>query len=181
MADVKVDLRAVENLGKELNAAFVVSLGRIGERGYQLLREEVPKDTRNLMQGVAPPDVDERAMTATLTVSARSARTGGGTGTVHYPSGKTKTVKLRPSVAFNYAEVVARGRPALRPKAGKALLIEVKGAPSGGAYIESGGRIFVVRLSAAAQKANPYDERAATRLEQDAPKIVGAVFTEFFN
>lgn len=181
MADVKVDISEVENLGKEIRAAQVVALGRLGERLAQHLRREVPKVTRNLMQGVSPADVDESAMTATVTVSARSARTGGGSGTVHYPSGKTKQVKLRPTVAFNYAEVVARGRPAIRPKRGKALLIPVSSAPSKGAYIAAGGKIFVVRPSAKAVPANPYDERAASKLESEAPAIVGAVFSELFN
>lgn len=179
MADVRVDYEEVKNLRKEIRAAAVVALGRLGERLYQHLRTEVPKDTRNLMQGVSPANVDEADLTAEITVSARSARTGGG-GTVHYPSGKSKPVSLRPQAAFNYAEVVAKGRPAIRPKAGRALLIEVKGAPAGGAYISAGGKIFVVRTSAGAQAPNPYDERAADKLEQEAPAIVGAVFSELF-
>lgn len=178
MADVTIDYGEVENLGKEIRAAEVVALGRLGERLYQHLRAEVPKDTRNLMQGVSPADVDEANLTAEVTVSARSAASSGG-GTAHYPSGKTKPVSLRPRVAFNYAEVVARGRPAIRPKAGKALLIEVQGTPNG-AYISAGGKIFVVRTSAGPQKANPYDERAAEKLESEAPAIVGAVFAELF-
>ena len=181
MADVKVDTKEIENLGKDVRRASVVALGRLGERLYQHLRSEVPYQTGNLKQGVTPPDVDEQAMTATLTVSARSARRGGGSATVHYGNGKTKSIKLRPQVAFNYAEVVATGRPAIRPKTGKALLIEVKGAPSSGSYIEAGGKFFVVRKSAAAVAANPYDERAATKLESEAPRIVSAVFDEFFN
>ncbi|MBS1793355.1 MAG: hypothetical protein JSS81_05845 [Acidobacteria bacterium] len=180
MADLTVDLTQVENLGKEIRAAEIVALGRLGERLYQHLRAEVPYVTGNLKQGVAPPDIDDKAMTAEITVSARSARTGGGAGTVHYPSGKTKSVQLKPQIAFNYAEVVAKGRPALRPKTGRALLIEVKGTPSG-AYIEAGGKIFVVRKSAAAVAPNPYDERAAVKLEGEAPVIVEAVFGELFN
>lgn len=181
MADVTVDLKEIENLGGDVRAAMIVSLGRLGERGYQLLRREVPKVTTNLQQGVAPPDVDEANLSVTLTVSARSARTGGGAATVHYASGKTKQISLRPRVAFNYAEVVARGRPAIRPKVGKALLIEVGSAPSGGSYITANGKTFVVRKSAAAVAPNPFDERAAAQLEKDAPVIVGAVFGELFN
>lgn len=180
MADVKVDLKEIENLGKEIRAAQIVALGRLGERLYQHLRREVPIDTTNLQQGIAPPDIDESAMTATITVSARSARTGGGQATAHSASGKTKSISLRPRVAFNYAEAVARGRPAIRPKAGRALLIEVKGTPNG-SYISAGGKIFVVRKSAKAVAPNPYDERAAAKLEAEAPAIVGAVFGEFFN
>lgn len=180
MADAKVDVSQVENLGKEIHAASVISIGRLGERGYQLLRREVPKVTTNLQQGVAPPDVDEENLTVTLTVSARSARTGGG-GTVHYALGQTKQIALKPQIPFNYAEVVARGRPALRPKTGKALLIEVSGAPSGGSYITANGKTYVVRKSAEAVKPNPYDERAAVQLEKEATNIVSAVFGEFFN
>lgn len=179
MADIKVDYEEVKNLGKELRAGMVISLGRLGERGYQHLRAEVPKVTTNLQQGVAPPVIDEAKLTAELTVSARSARTGGGAATVHYESGKTKSISLRPTIPFNYAEVVARGRPALRPKAGKALLIEIKGTPSG-SYISAGGKNFVVRKSAKAQKANPYDERAAAKLEAESEAIVGAVFSGLF-
>jgi len=181
MADVKVDLKEVENLGREIRAGFNVSLGRLGERGFQLLRKEVPVDTGNLKQGVAPPDVDEANLSVTLTVSARSAATGGGQGTVHYENGKTKSISLRPRIAFNYAEVVAKGRPAIRPKVGKALLIEVDGAPSGGSYITANGKTFVVRRSAKAVAPNPFDERAGNQIESDAPAIVGAVFGELFN
>lgn len=180
MAELKADVSAIENLGKEIDAALVVSIGRLGERGYQLLRKEVPVDTGNLKQGVAPPDIDEGNLTALLTVSARSARTGG-SATVHYASGKTKQIALKPQMSFNYAEVVARGRPALKPKAGKALLIEVDGAPSGGSFITANGKTYVVRKSAKAQKANPYDERAAAQIEKEAEAIVGAVFGELFN
>lgn len=184
MADVKVDLKQVENLGKEIRAGMIVSLGRLGERGYQLLRREIKDSayvTGNLWQGVAPPDVDESDLSVTLTVSARSARTGGGTATVHYKSGKTKQISLRPQIAFNYAEVVARGRPAIRPKTGKALLIEVQGAPGGGTYITAGDKTFVVRRSAKATEPNPFDDRAGDQLEKEAPAIVGAVFGELFN
>lgn len=181
MANVEVNYDQVKTLGKEFRAAMVVSIGRLGERGYQLLRKEVPYDTGNLKQGVAPPKIDEANLTATLVVSARSARTGGGSATVHHPSGATKQITLKPQIAFNYAEVVAKGRPAIRPKAGKALLIEVDSVSSGESYISAGGNTFVVRKSAAAQKANPFDERAAEQLENEAPTIVSAVFDRFFN
>ena len=175
MSEIKIDRKEFDNLGKDVRAATIISLGRMGERGYQLLREEVPKDTRNLMQGVASPDLNEGTMTVTLVVSARSARTGG-SGTLHLPSGKTRTVSLRPQRAFNYAEVVAKGRPAIEG----VLIIPVNGTPNE-AYITANGKTYVVRRGAKAQKPNPYDERAVKRLKGDAPKIIGAVFKEFFN
>jgi hypothetical protein len=181
MADIKVDYKEAEQIGKEFRQAMIVSIGRLGERLYQHLRAEVPVETGNLKQGVAPPDVDESALTATVTVSARSARTGGGSATVHSASGKTRTVRLKPNLNFNYAVAVAKGRPAISPKRGKALLIEVAGVPSDGNYITANGKIFVVRKSAAAVAPNPYDERAAQKLEKESDRIVGKVFEEFFN
>lgn len=178
MSEVKIDLKEVEALEKEVTAAMIVSLGRIGERGYQVLREEVPVKTGNLKQGVAPPDVDEANLTATLTVSARTDPTSGG-GVAVSAKGKRKAIPLKPQIPFNYAEVVARGRPALRPRAGKALLIEIEGTPNG-AYIEANGKKYVVRKSAKAVPANPYDERTIQRVEKEVPKLVGDVFAEFF-
>ncbi len=181
MADVKVDYKSVENLEHQVRFGFIVSLGRLGERGYQLLRREVPEITGNLRQGVATPDIDESAMTATLTVSARSDQRGGGQGTIHYENGKTKPVNLKPQIAFNYAEVVAKGRPEIKPKTGRALLIEVTEVKDRKSYITAGGKTFIVARSAAAVAANPYDERAAQRLNSESGTIVGAVFGELFN
>jgi hypothetical protein len=181
MAKVRVDFDSVKSLGNDVRAGMIISLGRLGERGYQLLRKEVPKKTTNLQQGIVQEKVDETNLSVTLTVSARSARTSGGNATVHYPSGKTKEVRLKPQIEFNYAEVVARGRASIRPKTGKALLIEVDSAPSGESYITANGKIFVVRTSAKAQKPNPFDERAAEQLQKEAPIIVNAVFRELFN
>ena len=181
MDSVKADLSAIDDLGKEIFRAKKVLIGRLAERGYQLLREEVPKVTTNLQQGVAPPDVDYENFRATLTVSARSARTTGGEATLHLKSGKTRTVKLRPRAEFNYAEAVAKGRPAIKPKRAKVLLIPVAGAPSGESYISAGDKIYIVRRSAKAVAANPYDERAAKRLEGEVENIGDAVLRKIFN
>lgn len=181
MANVTVDTTELKKLGENFRAGAIIALGRLGERGYQLLRKEVPKQTTNLQQGVAPPEIDKKSLTATLVVSARSASIGGGTGIIHYPSGKTKTVQIRPQKPFNYAEVVARGRPAIKPKVGKALIIPVFGAVKGGTILEFNGQYYAIRKSAGAQKANPFDERAAEQLKREAPAIVNAVFGELFN
>ncbi|KAK0039547.1 hypothetical protein Bpfe_031032 [Biomphalaria pfeifferi] len=75
-----------------------IMLGRIAERGYQLLRAEVPKVTTNLQQGVAPPDVDYRKLEATLTVSARSARVGATKATLHLKSEEKKAAAANDSI-----------------------------------------------------------------------------------
>lgn len=180
METVEIDTSAIDDLAKEIDRARRVLLGRLAERGYQLLREEVPVETGNLKQGVAPPDVDYANMTATLTVSARSARTGAGTATLHLKSGKTKAISLRPQPAFNYAEAVARGRAAISPKRAKVLLIPVASAPGDESYLEAGGKIYVFRKSAKATKPNPFDERAAKRLESEIPAIADAVLRQIF-
>jgi hypothetical protein len=180
MAEVIVDAKALDELGANLVRAKRALIGRLGERGYQLLREEVPYVTGNLKQGVSTPDVDYEALTATLTVSARSGRTGATAATVYGADGKEKkTVSLSASPSFNYAEAVARGRAAIAPRHAKVLLIPVPTAPVGESYLIAGGQIFIFRKSAAATKPNPFDERAAQRLSDEAPKIGQAVLEQF--
>lgn len=180
MANVDVDLRGVKELGREIEEMQKILLARLGERGYQLLRDEVPVDTGNLKQGVAPPDI--AFPVASLTVSARSARTGSGQATVYGSDGeRKKTISLRPTAAYNYAEVVARGNKdaTLRPTRAKAFLIPVATAPSDEGYLVIGGKIYIVRRSRKGRAANPYDERAANRLESEAQRIADAVLAEF--
>lgn len=179
--EIKVDAKAVDDLAASIAKAKRQVLGRLAERGYQLLREEVPVDTGNLKQGVAAPDVNYDAGTATLTVSARSARLGPRQAVVIGADGEEKKrVTLKSSPGFNYAAAVAQGRPAIEPKNGQALLIPVPSAPSGQGYLIAGGQIFVVRKSAKAVAPNPYDERAAKRLEGEAEKIADAVLKKIF-
>lgn len=175
---IDVDTEEIEHLDVEFREATLIGLRRILERGEQILRDEVPKVTHNLSQGISS-DVDEAAMHGTLIVSARSGRTGARSATVHYPSGKTKSISLRPQPAFNYAEVVARGRGAIRPKNAKVLLIP--GSPrSGESYLTSEGKTFVLRPSAGPTKPNPFDERTADRLGNEAGGIVEKAITDFF-
>lgn len=174
----RVDLSGIEELRQELKQFKRVAIGRLGERGYQLLRAEVPYVTGNLKQGVAPPEI--KGNRATLTVTARSARRGARQATLHLKSGKTKAVKLRGVPAFNYATTVAEGRPAMSAKRAKALLIPVASPPSGESYIEADGQFYIVRRTAKATKPNPYHERAARRLEAEAVYIVEAVAKEMF-
>jgi hypothetical protein len=81
-AEVVVNSKAIEEQARDIERAKRALIGRLAERGYQLLREEVPYQTGNLKQGVAPPDVDYQKLEALLTVSARSAARGGEQGTV---------------------------------------------------------------------------------------------------
>lgn len=170
---VEVNVSELEALIGQMPRMKTVMLGRLGERGYQLLRAEVPKVTTNLQQGVAPAEI--KGDTATLTVTARSARRGPRSATVHLPSGKTKQITLRATEAYNYARVVALGyQQKIRPKTARALLVPVAVVPAGETYIESEGRYFVVRRFAQGRKANPYHDRAAKRLSGEAVQIARA-------
>lgn len=183
MAEITVDTKEIDRLAKDITAAKNALLGRLAERGYQLLRKEVPFQTGNLKQGVASPEVDYPNMTATLTVSARSAARPGGSAQVFDKEGKDtgRKVSLRPSPAYNYAEVIALGNKdaTLRPKNAKAFLIPVPTAPSGEGYLMMGGQAFVVRTSRKGMPANPFDKRAAQQLEKEAPGIGEAVLRQF--
>lgn len=176
MADglvVQVDTRQIEDLANVLQRGGELAIRRLAERGEQHLRKEVPRVTNNLAQGITSTvRIATGKFEADLIVSARSGRRGARQATVHYPSGKTKDVKLRPQPAFDYAEVVARGRKEVRPRNAKVLLIPVSSPPAGEAYITSGGETFILRPRAQATKANPYDERALRALDGEAERIV---------
>lgn len=173
---IEVDTTEVDELGDLFAEAGDILLRRVTLKGEYFVKQEVPKVTHNLSQGVTS-EVENN--TGTIIVSARSGRTGARQATVHYPSGKTKTVRLRPQPAFNYAEVVAKGRPAIRPKNARVLLIP--GSPkSGESYLTVGGKTYILRPSAAATKPNPFDERAMNRLEPEIEPIADSVFREIF-
>jgi len=179
---VTADTTELEQLGKDIKKAKLVLLGRLGERGRKHLVDEVPYETGNLKQGVSPPDIDNQAMRATLTVSARSGARGARAAQVINADGKVvKTVTLRPSPAYNYAEVVARGnkKATLRPTVAQAFLIPVTTPPAGEGYLLVGGQPYIVRRSRKGKKANPFDERAAVKVENEARAIAKAVLEQF--
>jgi hypothetical protein len=186
-ADIVADTKELDRLAADMIRVKRQIIGRLGERGYQLLRSDIKQnayETGNLMQGVAPPEVDYENLEAVITVSARSAATGGGQATVFGADGKErKKVSLKPQPAFNYAAQVALGNKAatLRPKTAGAFLIPVPTAPSGESYLVAGGQIFIFRRSRKGQKPNPFHERAGAQLEKEAPGIADAVLAKFFN
>jgi hypothetical protein len=170
-----VDTSQVAALADELRRASEVGFRRVVERAEQLLRTEAPKVTGNLRQGVSSDvEITPTGATADLIVSARRARRGARQALLHQPDGTTRTIRLRAQAAFDYAEVVARGRGAIHPKKARALLIPVGAPLQHEAYIEAGGQFFIVRRSARAVPANPYDERAARKLEGEIETIMTA-------
>lgn len=195
MADevkINVDLRQVKDLGFDFRQLAEVGLRRTVERGEQILRDEVPKVTHNLEQGVSS-SVDPSALKGEFVVSARSGRMGVEGGLLHLPSGQTREISLRARPAFDYAEAVARGTgiygprgAVIRPKSGKALLIPISGPPPSlngkpQAYITSGGKVYIVRRFSSGRKANQFDVRAAQRLENEIPAIWDRVVQAFAN
>ncbi len=195
MANAEIDLKAIEQLARGIGEMKRRALGRLAERGYQLLREEIKESayiTGNLWQGVAPPDVDYPRFVAQLTVSARSGRRGARQATVYNKRGEivqtrdrdgneqNKTVTLKAQKPFNYAETVARGREALLAPKGKAFIVPVSSIPTGTGYLlDRSGQAYVVRTSLKAVAPNPFDERAAARLSREAESIASAVVKEF--
>ncbi len=174
------DLKALKNLAEEIEDFKREVLGKVVERGAELMREEVPKITHRLESGVTS-DVDYENLEGEITVSARSDRRGARTATLHLKDGKTRDVKLRPTPAYNYAEVVALGNKSARmiPKNAKAFLIPVSTIPEG-EYILDGDQIYIVRRSRKARKPNPYHERAEKRLSGELVPIVENIALEFF-
>jgi hypothetical protein len=188
MANVRVDISAIKELQRDLDAMMPKILGQLAERGARLLREEVPYQTGNLRQGVSPPDGSPTKFgnsttfsghTATITVTARSARRGARQATLHLKSGKSKAIQLRATKEFNYAEIVAHGRPAMTAKNGRAFLIEARFGPIKYPYIEADGKRYVVVKSVGATAPNPYDQRAADRLQKESTIIVENIAKQY--
>lgn len=182
---VKIDTRALADLGDKLERAARAGLIRTLEQGEQYLRQEAPERT-GLLRGKKGNNSisSDYRQTATgfegeFVVSAIRERRGARKATLHLPSGTTKPVSLAPTSQFDYAEAVARGRNEIRPRKAKALLIPVNSAPSGESYIIDGAEVFIIRPRAAAVKANPYDQRAATRLEKDVEPIFQKSLADF--
>jgi hypothetical protein len=93
-------------------------------------------------------------------------------------------VTLRAVPSYNYPEVVAKGKPAqLHPKKARVFLIPVTSVPTLAgkveSYIESDGKTYILRRSLKAVKPNPYDQRAAVRLEKEAPGIFDSAIKQF--
>jgi hypothetical protein len=197
---VAANIGEVECLGEDYQRAAEVGMRQLIERGEQVVREEAPeaKDKAftniggNLKQGVSS-DVKPRRggrLQGEVIVTARSGRFARRDATLHLSSGKTKKVTLRAVSSFNYAEAVAKGTGvygpkgvAITPKKAKVLLIPVSSVPTldgrTAPYIESDGKMFILRRSMQGMKPNPYDERAARRLEQEAPGIFDNAIKQF--
>lgn len=185
MADlkIKVDTKAIEQFGKELNQAGRAVLDNLLEEAEEFVRQEAPERTGRLKKDQNSV-ASETRQTGTgfegdLIISAFRERRGARQAQVFYPGGATKTVSLRPQPAFNYAEAVAKGRGEVRPVRAKLLLIPVASAPANETYVKSAGEIFILRRRANATRPNPFPDRALKRLEAVADEIVVNTLANF--
>lgn len=181
MPTIEVDAKALTELAADFDKAKKKLIGHLAERGYQLLKKEVPVITGNLRQGVNAPEVDYDNLTAELSVTARSAEVGAREAIRYNAEGvELGKISLKARPVYNYAAVVARGYDEkIVPKKSKALLIPVPTKPTKGGYLLAGGQVFVVRKSTKGVKANPFDERAAATLEKEAPGIAEKILGQF--
>ena len=193
MSEVKItaDISQIKQLGDDYRAAKEVGLRRVTERGEQLVREEVPKATHNLEQGVSSEvKIGRGLLQGEIIVSARTGRLSRRRATLHLTSGKTKQVTLRAVPFFNYPEAVATGTGefgpkgvAITPKKAQALLVPVTSVPTLNgkpqAYIESNGQLFIARRSMKGMKPNRYDQRAEQRLGAESQNIFNSALADF--
>jgi hypothetical protein len=188
---ITVDTKQVENLGFQFEQMTRRFLRKVGIQGKVFLEREAPKDTGNLESGMSV-DFDYTNLRADLIASAVTRQVGAEGGLLHLASGKTREISLRGRPAFNYAEAVARGTgvygprgAVIRPKSAQALLIPISSPPTKNgkpeSYITSGGRMYVMRRFSKGRRSNPYDVRAAKRLEDEIPGIWDAVVAAFAN
>jgi hypothetical protein len=172
---VRADWAEVEELRAELPAAERAGLRAGVSQAEADLRAEAAPISQRLAEGVSSEiDLAAQPMEGRVIVTAiRPAQPARQAVVVSARS--TKVITLRPQRAFDYAETIATGRDAIRPKEGGALLIPVDQSSirSGESYIRAGEYVFIVRPYAGAVAPNPFDERAATRTEQVVEDVVG--------
>lgn len=199
MADqirIKVDTSQVKDLAEEFRKEVIVrGLYDVAEAGEKFLRQEVPKVTHNLEQGVSS-EVNAERLTIDFIVAARAGRTTVEGGTLHLPSGATREISLRAQPAYDYARAVAEGtgvyatggvfgpQPVITPRSARALLIPVGAVPMAvngkpQAYVTSNGKIYVLRRYSRGRRPDPYHIRAAQRLEPAVPLIFERVVSQF--
>src|ERR1043165_2628756 len=185
MTRIRADISQVKPLRDDVRQATIVGLRRVVERGEQLTREAAPRATGNLKQGISSDvQVTNGLLRGEINAAARS-RVPAGAAVLHLPSGKSRRVSLKPAPAYDYAEAVATGtglfgpkHALITPRSGKALLIPVDSVPidmktgKPEAYIDVQGRKFILRRSTKGMKPNPFDERAAVRLANEAQSIM---------
>lgn len=174
------DLSQVADLPQVIRRAGQTAMRQVALRGVKHLRDEVPKVTTNLYQGISHDvRVQGDRVEVDLIASARRGRKGARKGTLHLKSGKTKEVDLRPVESFDYAQAVAEGdeQAVITPQNAKAFLQPITSAPDDESYISDGSELFVVRKSRKGRKPNPYHERAFKKLEPEVPKIFDHVLS----
>jgi hypothetical protein len=150
-----------------------VGLIRAARAGERFLREETEKISKEFR---VSSDVDEKLLKASLFATAiRNARSAQSAEVV-YPSGKTKEVSLRPQPEFDFAQAVATGtgeygprKARIFPRHAKVLLIPRSIGPrlgeKGESFVRIDGKYFMFRPFSRGMRPNPYDQRAADKLE----------------
>jgi hypothetical protein len=178
---LKPDTSEMQQLRRGFLAAFRRGFLEVVERGVALVKAEAPSgDTEALRKGVrAETDLGGQALKGTIIVSAVREAESAGVATLHLPGGASRMVAVRGTKEFDYARAVAEGTGLHGPKGqvitgrrGGVLLIEVDTPPSDSSYLERGGRTYIVRPRSEGMRANPFDVRAANRLESEVESII---------
>jgi hypothetical protein len=175
------DLSQLRGLREVFRASFRRGVERAARRGAKLVAEEAPEG-EGLLKGGADFEMspaDGRALEARITMSAVRPPEGESYATLHLPSGKTRQIRLARQPAYDYARAVAEGTglfgargQRIEPRRARALRVEVERVEPGESYVSHAGRLFVYRRFVRGMRPNPYDERAARRLLEEAPGIV---------
>ena len=179
----KANTKALRELKSDTRRAARSAIHDVRDRGKELLADEAPKKSEKLSKGVRHKEnLSGALLTSQLLLSAVNPNKGGDA-VLHLASGGTKKIKLRGGKAHDYALGVIEGTGVhgprgeiIEPLRRKALLIGVDSVDPGESYIEGpGGQKYVVRLRSKGARPNPFHERAADRLENEAPEIVSTV------
>ena len=176
---IGIDKGRLTDTPRDLSTAARAGLEAGVKQSEKDLRDEARRISQKLADGVTSKcDMSARPMKAELVVSAIRPAQEARQGVVHEADGDTRPIMLRAQPAFDFAEVVAKGRPEVRPRRARAILIPIsdlrlRAGRQRESFIRAGKEMFVARGSAKAVPANPFDERAVRRTDRVITDVVG--------
>jgi hypothetical protein len=166
ISGVHVDLSEVLKLPADVREGMGAGLTAATTRGAEIMKEEAPERSGRLKEGIKP-HVDLASMKGEIEVSAIRPAQPAHTETIVSARGRSREVRFAAQPEFDYARAVAEGTglygargQEIKPKRVKKLRFVVSGHPVFAGSVEG-------------QRPNPYDERAADRLELEVDDIVG--------
>jgi hypothetical protein len=194
---IKVNFAQVISLGEDLQKAKRAGLKDVLDFGVKAVNRNAPEGKsdylgprRKLNQGAASEIFEINTdLYGEISVTAVSPQ-GPTAGLVTLKGGRTKTVKLRATGGYDYAQDTSQGTgifgpigTPIIPREARVLIIPVEIVPTLNGrrevYIDAGGQKYILRKNTRGQKPNDYIGKSAEEIEANAQSVFDAALDRF--